>query len=84
MIPPSFLDCPSADIVQYGSNGGSVVTWPPIHAEDNSGNVTVSSSNINGELMEIGTHQIFYNATDEFGNTDHCTFNVIVKKLPSI
>ncbi|XP_056023164.1 uncharacterized protein LOC125651667 isoform X2 [Ostrea edulis] len=82
MIPPSFLDCPSLTIVQYGSDGGSVVTWSPIHAEDNSGNVTVSSSNSNGEFMKFGSHLISYNATDEFGNTNQCNFTVTVKKLP--
>ncbi|XP_056023169.1 uncharacterized protein LOC130046342 isoform X2 [Ostrea edulis] len=82
MIPPSFLDCPSVDIVQYGSNGGSLVTWSPIHAEDNSGNVTVSSSNSNGEFMKFGSHLISYNAADEFGNTNQCNFTVTVKKLP--
>ncbi|XP_056023174.1 sushi, nidogen and EGF-like domain-containing protein 1 isoform X2 [Ostrea edulis] len=81
MIPPSFLDCPSVDIVQDGCNGGSLVTWSPIHVEDNSGNVTVSSSNSNGEFMKFGSHLISYNAADEFGNTNQCNFTVNVKKL---
>ena len=41
--------------------------------------ILVRSSNQSGQELPIGTNAVKVTATDEAGNTDGCSFNVIVR-----
>lgn len=84
MLPPIFENCPIVDIERYGTSLGASVFWTPIRVQDNSGNATLTESKSPGQTFPLGSSTVQYNATDEFGNTNQCQFNVTVKKLQSM
>ncbi|XP_062593570.1 uncharacterized protein LOC134255066, partial [Saccostrea cucullata] len=81
LIPPQFVNCPSDKIQKYDSGEGSYVTWEPIHAVDNAGNLSLSSNIKNGDFLIFGSHRVIYNATDDSGNINTCNFEVKVTKI---
>ena len=54
------------------------VTWIAPTATDNTGGVTVDVNIDSGSTFADGTHMISYTATDDYGNTALCTFNIII------
>ncbi len=75
---PVISACP-ANITLYSGDGASVaVTWTAPTATDNSGIVTLISTNESGELFSPGTVTVIYTATDEAGNFVTCSFDVTV------
>ncbi|XP_030839157.1 hyalin isoform X4 [Strongylocentrotus purpuratus] len=59
-------------------NATAVVTWTPPTATDNSGNQTLTSSHNPGDYFPIGNNTVTYTSTDGAGNTETCTFNLVV------
>lgn len=78
-IPPVITNCPDTIIVSNDSTMCSaVVSWTEPTATDNCSTVTVTRSHNPGDAFPVGTTQVTYVATDFAGNTDTCTFIVIV------
>eukprot|EP00057_Strongylocentrotus_purpuratus_P026271 XP_011680745.1 PREDICTED: hyalin-like [Strongylocentrotus purpuratus] len=76
---PVISGCPGDQYVTSDiGNATSVVTWTPPTATDNSGNQTLTSTSGPGDYFLIGNNTITYNATDDAGNTESCTFFVVV------
>ncbi|XP_041480035.1 uncharacterized protein LOC121427594 isoform X5 [Lytechinus variegatus] len=76
---PVISGCPSDQNVTTDiGNATAVVTWTPPTATDNSGNQTLTSTANPGDYIPIGNNTVTYTSTDASGNTDVCTFNVVV------
>ncbi|XP_041480192.1 uncharacterized protein LOC121427594 isoform X25 [Lytechinus variegatus] len=76
---PVISGCPSDQNVTTDiGNATAVVTWTPPTATDNSGNQTLISTANPGDYFPIGNNTVTYTSTDPSGNTDVCTFYVIV------
>ncbi|XP_022109740.1 uncharacterized protein LOC110989561 isoform X3 [Acanthaster planci] len=78
---PVFTDCPSG-FVEPGDSGGSStsVQWTEPTATDNSGQVDVNRTHIPGSIFTVDTSPVFvqYTAVDRSGNSNTCTFTVVV------
>nr|XP_054749016.1 serine-rich adhesin for platelets-like [Lytechinus pictus] len=76
---PVISGCPSEqNVTTESDNATAVVTWTPPTATDNSGNQTLTSTANPGDYFPIGNNTVNYTSTDPSGNTDVCTFYVIV------
>ena len=78
-IPPVISGC--ADVgTTIGLNiGGAVVTWTEPTATDNSGIVSLQSrTRAPGQFFVVGSTAVTYIFVDGTGNTEQCTFNVVV------
>lgn len=71
--PPVFLS--------ESITGAENVTWDEPVFYDNSGlPIKIEKSHIPGkETFPMGQTQVIYNATDQFGNTKSCIFNITVE-----
>lgn len=78
--PPS-IECPESEVF-YLSNGefSANVTWPPIDATDDSGQVTVTTDMSEG-LWYTGDYTVVATATDPAGNSADCSFNITIKGI---
>ncbi|XP_077864206.1 hyalin-like [Saccoglossus kowalevskii] len=76
---PIITLCPS-DINQGTDPGTDVaeVRWDLPVAEDNSGIVSVVGNYQPGDVFDIGTTTVNYEASDESGHTDTCSFQIVV------
>ena len=77
---PVYQNCPTETVTVNADSGGdsAVVTWDPITAEDDEGNVTVTANYENGVRLDIGTYDVEYQAVDTSGNIAYCRFTVAV------
>eukprot|EP00057_Strongylocentrotus_purpuratus_P007664 XP_011662138.1 PREDICTED: hyalin-like [Strongylocentrotus purpuratus] len=76
---PVFNLCPSdLDVTTDIGYPTAVVNWTPPTATDNSGIQTLTSTHNSGENFTFGNNTVTYTATDDAGNTETCTFFVIV------
>ncbi|XP_006817015.1 hyalin-like, partial [Saccoglossus kowalevskii] len=84
---PIITLCPS-DINQGTDPGTDVaeVRWDLPVAEDNSGIVSVVGNYQPGDVFDIGTTTVNYEASDESGHTDTCSFQIVVfdDEIPNI
>ena len=77
--------CPSDQSVTTDSGvATAVVTWTPPTATDNFGVPTLTSTPNSGDTFQLETTRVTYTATDDAGNTETCTFFVIVGKLQCV
>ena len=76
-VPP-VITCPG-DIIVNNAPGqcDAIVDFTPT-ATDNCAGVTIASVPASGTVFPVGTTLVTVTATDAGGNTDICTFNVIV------
>ncbi|XP_063951080.1 mucin-17-like isoform X2 [Lytechinus pictus] len=58
--------------------GGTVVTWIPATATDNSGSVTVTSDRVSPMFFNFGETIITYTARDPSGNIAICSFTIVL------
>ncbi|MCZ4409866.1 HYR domain-containing protein [Cryomorphaceae bacterium 1068] len=77
---PTF-DCP--DDIEVNADPGAceaTVTFDPPTAEDPCSDVTVTQTGgpVSGSVFPAGSTEIEFTAEDEFGNTEICTFNIVV------
>ena len=56
----------------------AVVNWTSPTATDNAGIPTLTATHNSGDNFTIGNNTVTHNATDDAGNTETCTFFVIV------
>ncbi|PKV51824.1 gliding motility-associated-like protein [Aquimarina sp. MAR_2010_214] len=79
-IDPVVTGCPS-DIVQNANVNtcNTVVSWTPPTATDNCTNPLIVSSTHNpGDVFPVGTTTVIYTFSDASGNSDTCTFDIVV------
>ena len=69
-----------ADVTQNTDSGVSnaVVTWTEPTADDNSGDVTLTSSHSPGDTFAIGTTTVTYTAVDPSSNIVTDTFAITI------
>lgn len=80
--PPTVIQCPTSDvtaIVELGT-GSTVVTYPEPLATDNSQSTMLLQSQTctSGQSYNVGTTMCVYLFVDPTGNSQACTFNVVV------
>ena len=79
---PVISGCPSTQNANTDSGiATATVSWTPPTATDNSGTQTLTPDYNPGDSFPIGTTTVTYTSTDAAGNTDTCTFDVIVTGL---
>ncbi|XP_069121729.1 LOW QUALITY PROTEIN: sushi, von Willebrand factor type A, EGF and pentraxin domain-containing protein 1-like [Argopecten irradians] len=84
---PYFTECPSSPVHVHAERGqtSAVVTWSPLKATDNSGNVTIvrTMGAESGSVFTVGSHPVNYVARDYSGNQSpvSCSFTVVVEQL---
>ena len=71
--------CPSTQNANTDSGiATATVSWTPPTATDNSGTQTLTPDYNPGDSFPIGTTIVTYTSTDAAGNTDTCTFDIVV------
>ncbi|XP_071490409.1 hyalin-like [Diadema antillarum] len=77
---PTISSCPNDTVVNTDAgNSTAVVNWTPPTASDNSGSVTLNSTDNPGDSFSIGTTTVTYTATDgSLNSVSTCEFNVTV------
>ena len=76
---PVISGCPSdLNVTTDFGNATAVVTWTPPTATDNSGNQILTSTDNPEDYFPIGNNTVTYYASDDAGNTEICTFFVVV------
>ena len=76
---PVIAGCPTDQ--SFDTDAGvatATVSWTEPTAEDNSGTQSLTSTHLPGATFSIGTTAVTYTSEDDAGNTDTCTFNVII------
>ena len=77
--PVIISGCPSDQSVTTDSGVATAeVTWTSPTATDNFGVPTLTSTHNSGDDFPIGSNTVTYTATDGAGNTETCTFSVVV------
>lgn len=84
--PPEFIRCPSDIRANIDGNSTALVNWTKPIAHDNSNvglNITVIPSGISPPHAFNETTLVSYTATDANGNTNDCSFKVILEGKPT-
>ncbi|MGK7392682.1 MAG: HYR domain-containing protein [Candidatus Cyclobacteriaceae bacterium M2_1C_046] len=83
-MAPVLSDCPSDIILTVDTTCEAIVSWTPPTASDNC-SVTLTSTHNSGDIFPLGTTTVTYTAMDVAGNSNTCSFNVIVKdEIPPV
>lgn len=81
---PTIRNCPSNMVVEtLPASCEAQVKWDPPSAIDNCNVASFTNSHSPGDLFPLGITQVTYTATDGFGNTAECSFQVEVKDFTS-
>jgi hypothetical protein len=75
---PPAITCPGDTSAEATGPNGAAVTFSTI-SSDNCGSATVVCTPASGSTFAIGTTAVACVATDGVGNTNSCSFNVLVK-----
>ncbi len=79
---PVVDNCPGQDILQSSDTGqcGATVFWPQPNVIDECDTEATLTSNFEpGDFFEVGVTTVMYIGEDSGGNTDTCTFDVIIE-----
>lgn len=76
-----FSKCPSDIQLEGNMEGKAIATWVEPTASAPCNEIIITSSHQPGDLYNIGTTEIEYEATDNAGNTSFCHFNITVSKM---
>ena len=77
------VSCPADVVVNVGSGATSgVANWATPTITDNCHIASVTNNFNSGDNFPIGTTPVTYTATDNAGNSNSCSFNVIVTSSP--
>lgn len=78
-VPPLFSNCPAdINITLSDSECSIAVDWIPPTATDDCGIADSTNNHNPGDTFSIGATEVVYTATDIYGNTSICSFNIIV------
>ena len=78
--PPNFTSCPpNVDVAADATACGKTVTWTAPTVTDNCAVASVIPDHNSGDFFPVGTTVVKYTATDNYGNTANCSFNVRVR-----
>ena len=78
-IKPTFSNCPTNISATLPGPGCSMpISWTPPTVTDNCGEVVVTSTYSPNDNFTRGITTVQYTATDNYGNTATCAFNVTV------
>ncbi len=73
------LSCPSDVSKMADAVCQATVTWPNASLlDDCNSNPTITSSHMSGSKFDIGPTTVYYYAANALGNTDTCSFQVVV------
>lgn len=75
---PVISSCPSDIELQAGADCKAIATWTAPTATD-ACTLTLTSTHTSGVEFGTGTTTVTYTATDSYGNTSACSFNVVVR-----
>lgn len=76
--PPVITGCPANINQSTGAACNAVVTWTAPTATDNCTLSSLTPTHAPGSTFPIGSTNVVYTATDSYGNTSTCSFNVTV------
>ena len=81
---PPTITCPANIVtnVPFGQTS-AVVNYPAPTISDNCSGTSTNFVPASGSTFALGTNQVTVTATDGSGNTNSCTFNVIVAETPA-
>jgi gliding motility-associated-like protein len=82
--PPTFTSCPTNINLSAAANCKAIASWTTPTATDQCGAITISGSHTSGSEFDAGTTVVTYTATDSFGNTTTCSFDVVVIPAQSL
>lgn len=73
------IDCPK-DLTVTAQSGecSTIVKYPPLTGNDNSGNVNITFTPASGSRLPVGKNIVTATATDRSGNSATCSFVVMV------
>ncbi|WP_333819487.1 HYR domain-containing protein, partial [Ohtaekwangia sp.] len=78
--PPNFTSCPAnIDVSADATACGKSISWTAPTVTDNCGVASVIPDHNPGDFFPVGTTVVTYTATDNYGNTANCSFNVKVR-----
>jgi gliding motility-associated-like protein len=76
---PVFSNCPADQLLNtQPADSFAIASWTSPLVSGGVGIVNIVSSHSSGQKFYYGTTNIFYEATDEAGNKDYCSFQVVV------
>ena len=75
---PVFSNCPADTVEIETGDNSAAVNWIEPTVADNCSNVKLTSSHSPGEKFPVGTTQVSYLASDDFGNSQTCAFSIKV------
>ena len=75
---PDFLFCPNGIMVATIDCNDVEVYWDFPFVADNCGESTITSNYEAGSPFPVGTTEVIFTATDLYGNSSQCSFNVTV------
>ena len=76
--PPVFNNCPTTITASANASCQAAVSWTEPFATDDC-NVTLVRNHTPGSTFPLGTTPVTYTATDSYGNTSQCSFNIVVE-----
>ena len=76
--PPVFFNCPKDTVILSNSKCVATYQWTSPWVTDHCGNLSLSSSHINGDKFPVGTTRVIFTATDACGNSSTCSFTIRV------
>lgn len=71
--PPVFFNCPKDTVILSNSKCVATYQWTSPWVTDHCGNLSLSSSHINGDKFPVGTTRVIFTATDACGNSSTCS-----------
>jgi len=80
-VPPTPPVCPAnISLTLLPGECSKIVSWtpPPVPTDNCGGPVTLTSNPNPGTAFGVGTTPVTYTATDKYGNTSQCSFNVTI------
>lgn len=81
-IPPVISNCPSSFSVNLPSSSCTTpVNWTPPSATDNCTLESFVRTHSPGDNFTLGNTIVVYTATDSYGNSSTCSFNVTVRDI---
>jgi hypothetical protein len=73
------ISCPANQVIACTSTNGAIATYSASATDVVDPSPTVVITPLSGSMFTVGTNAVLVTAYDFFGNTNTCTFNVVVQ-----